>query len=101
MTSLSKDTTYKRKRANESEKEPPAGKKKSRLSKTMSIIIKNRTELFEALVLQFEASNTVKLVSRNEWFVVTVSTIAIHVRLLSPPAYTAWKRYITNVGSTI
>ena len=97
MASSSKDTTYKRKTANESEKEPAAGKKKSRLSKTMSK--KNSTELLEALVLQFNASNTIKLVSRNEWCSVTVSTIAIHVRLLTPPAYSAWKRYITNVES--
>ena len=65
MVSSNKDTTHKRKTANESEKEPAAGKKKSRLSKTMSK--KNSTELLEALVLQFDASNTVKLVSRNEW----------------------------------
>ena len=97
MASSSKDTTHKRKTANESEKEPAAGKKKSRLSKTMSK--KNSTELLEALVLQFDASNTVKFVSRNEWCGVTVSTIAIHVRLLTPPTYSAWKRYITNVGS--
>ena len=44
---------------------------------------KNSTELLEALVLQFDASNTVKLVSRNEWCGATVSTIAIHVRLLT------------------
>ena len=47
MASSSKDTTHKRKTANESEKEPAAGKKKSRLSKTMSK--KNSTELLEAL----------------------------------------------------
>ena len=98
MVSLSKDTTHKRETANELEKEPAAGKKKSRLSKTMSK--KNSTELLEALVLQFDASNTVKLVSQNKWCGVTVSTIAIHVRLLTPPTYSAWKRYITNVGST-
>ena len=98
MASSSKDTTHKRKIANESEKEPAAGKKKSRLSKTMSK--KNSMELLEALVLQFDASNTVKLVSWNEWCGVTVSTIAIHVRLLTPPTYSAWKQYITNVGST-
>ena len=72
--------------------------KKRRLSKTMSK--KNSTELLEALVLKFDVSNTVKLVSRNEWCGVTISTIAIHVRLLTPPAYSAWKQYITNVGST-
>ena len=64
MMSSSKDTTHKRKIANELKKEPAAGKKKSRLSKTMPE--KDSTELLEALVLQFEASNTVKLVSRNE-----------------------------------
>ena len=98
MASSSKDTTHIKKTANESEKEPAAGKKKSRLSKTMSK--KNSTELLEALVLQFDASNTVKLVSQNEWCGVTVSTIAIHMRLLTPPAYSAWKRYITDVRST-
>ena len=71
MASLSKNTTHKRKTANKSAKEPAAGKKQSRLSKTMSK--KNSTELLEALVLQFNASNTVKLVSRNEWCGVTVS----------------------------
>ena len=93
MASSSKDTTHKRKTANESEKEPAAGKKNSHLSKTMSK--KNNTELLEALslVLQFDTSNTIKLVSRNEWCGVTVSTIAIHVRLLTPPAYSAWKQY--------
>ena len=98
MASSSKDTTHKRKTANKSEKEPAAGKKKSRLSKTMSK--KNSTELLEALMLQFNTSNTVKPVSRNEWCGVTASTIAIHVRLLTSPAYSAWKRYITNVRST-
>ena len=87
MASSSKDTTHKRKTANELEKEPAAGKKKSHLSKTM--FKKNSTELLEALVLQFDVLNTVKLVSRNEWYGVTVSTIAIHVRLLTPPAYSA------------
>ena len=87
MASSSKDATHKRKTANELEKEPAAGKKKSRLSKTM--FKKNSTELLEALVLQFDVLNTVKLVSRNEWYGVTVSTIAIHVRLLTPPAYSA------------
>ena len=47
MALSSKDTTHKRKIANESEKEPAAGKKKGRLSKTMSK--KNSTELLEAL----------------------------------------------------
>ena len=98
MASLSKDTTHKKKTANESEKKPAAGKKKIRLSKTMSK--KNSTKFLEALMIQFDASNTVKLVSRNEWCGVTVSTIAIHVRLLTPPAYSTWKRYTTNVGST-
>ena len=46
MASSSKDTTHKRKTANELEKEA-AGKKKSRLSKTMSK--KNSTELLKAL----------------------------------------------------
>ena len=49
MASSSKDTTHKRKTANESEKEPAAGKKKSHLSKTMSK--KNSTELLEALCI--------------------------------------------------
>ena len=98
MASSSKDTTHKRKTANESEKEPAAGKKKRCLSKTISK--KNSTELLKALVLQFDVSNTVKSVSWNEWCGIIVSFIAIHVRLLTPPAYSAWKRYITNVGST-
>ena len=45
MASSSKGTTHKRKTANESKKEA-AGKKKSRLSKTISK--KNSTELLEA-----------------------------------------------------
>ena len=49
MASSSKDTTHKRKTENESEKEPAAGKKKSRLSKTMSK--KNSMELLEALCI--------------------------------------------------
>ena len=49
MASSSKDTTHKRKTANESKKEPAAGKKKSCLSKTM--FKKNSMELLEALCI--------------------------------------------------
>ena len=94
MASSSKDTTHKKKTANESEKEA-AGKKKSHLSKTMSK--KNSTELLEALRI-LDPKLLVEEIRSDvvEYF----TSEDLHTFVGKLFKISTWKRYITNVGHT-